>query len=95
MNLLLFKVWISYDKRRWGASFLNLRFENDVKTYSIQTPNFGYLVEHEFENDVKTYSIQTKKQANIQALLFENDVKTYSIQTQRWYTDAVLPLRMM
>ena len=34
-------------------------FENDVKTYSIQTrvPSAG--VSSMFENDVKTYSIQT------------------------------------
>ena len=38
---------------------MNLRFENDVKTYSIQTamPLSGCVLW--FENDVKTYSIQT------------------------------------
>ena len=34
-------------------------FENDVKTYSIQTVN-GFMANlYGFENDVKTYSIQT------------------------------------
>ena len=37
----------------------SLLFENDVKTYSIQTvrDHLRYLCK--FENDVKTYSIQT------------------------------------
>ena len=39
---------------------MNLRFENDVKTYSIQTNQLKYIAESEFENDVKTYSIQTR-----------------------------------
>ena len=38
---------------------MNLRFENDVKTYSIQTKIIVIYVLHVFENDVKTYSIQT------------------------------------
>ena len=38
---------------------MNLRFENDVKTYSIQTELFIIKQYEEFENDVKTYSIQT------------------------------------
>ena len=42
-----------------GSSFLNLRFENDVKTYSIQTQLLDYIRVSLFENDVKTYSIQT------------------------------------
>ena len=95
MNLLLFKVWISYDKRRWGASFLNLRFENDVKTYGIQTFQAPLLDRISFENDVKTYGIQTKKQATIQILLFENDVKTYGIQTGIENVISTPRLRMM
>ena len=38
---------------------MNLRFENDVKTYSIQTGMTTKDQERQFENDVKTYSIQT------------------------------------
>ena len=39
---------------------MNLRFENDVKTYSIQTTSPHVIFTKRFENDVKTYSIQTK-----------------------------------
>ena len=38
---------------------MNLRFENDVKTYSIQTEPMLMSERVVFENDVKTYSIQT------------------------------------
>ena len=42
-----------------SSSFLNLRFENDVKMYGTQT-----LIQHmssisQFENDVKMYGTQT------------------------------------
>ena len=40
---------------------MNLRFENDVKTYSIQTSTTEEMRSAMFENDVKTYSIQTVK----------------------------------
>ena len=40
---------------------MNLRFENDVKTYSIQTENKELKQKVSFENDVKTYSIQTAR----------------------------------
>ena len=76
MNLLLFKVWISYDKRRWGASFLNLRFENDVKMYGTQTRYLQIQVENTFENDVKMYGIQTNIRGFDASDVFENDVKT-------------------
>ena len=36
------------------------RFENDVKTYSIQTIDYSDTEAVKFENDVKTYSIQTE-----------------------------------
>ena len=43
-----------------SSSFLNLRFENDVKMYGtqtlIQTQNLGKT----FENDVKMYGTQTR-----------------------------------
>ena len=35
------------------------KFENDVKTYSIQTIETAVKIHTVFENDVKTYSIQT------------------------------------
>ena len=44
-----------------GISFLNLRFENDVKMYGTQTSTLtsGFTVV--FENDVKMYGTQTAK----------------------------------
>ena len=44
-----------------SSSFLNLRFENDVKMYGTQTPGQGYTGLLEFENDVKMYGTQTVK----------------------------------
>ena len=44
-----------------GISFLNLRFENDVKMYGIQTPLSSAEPSEQFENDVKMYGIQTRK----------------------------------
>ena len=42
-----------------SSSFLNLRFENDVKMYGTQTL-FAMLPSiHSFENDVKMYGTQT------------------------------------
>ena len=38
---------------------LSTGFENDVKTYSIQTIETAVKIHTVFENDVKTYSIQT------------------------------------
>ena len=40
-------------------SFLNLRFENDVKMYGTQTYDNGRIVMAPFENDVKMYGTQT------------------------------------
>ena len=37
-----------------------LKFENDVKMYGIQTLPDIYNIPEEFENDVKMYGIQTK-----------------------------------
>ena len=34
-------------------------FENDVKMYGIQTPQYMYYESGKFENDVKMYGIQT------------------------------------
>ena len=42
-----------------SSSFLNLRFENDVKMYGTQTEEKRTLVIMMFENDVKMYGTQT------------------------------------
>ena len=42
-----------------SSSFLNLRFENDVKMYGTQTINETASDAAEFENDVKMYGTQT------------------------------------
>ena len=42
-----------------SSSFLNLRFENDVKMYGTQTRNAFCRSSSVFENDVKMYGTQT------------------------------------
>ena len=42
-----------------SSSFLNLRFENDVKMYGTQTVTLGTNATFSFENDVKMYGTQT------------------------------------
>ena len=44
-----------------GISFLNLRFENDVKMYGTQTIMNYRNIRELFENDVKMYGTQTAK----------------------------------
>ena len=44
-----------------GISFLNLRFENDVKMYGTQTKSVLLYHCNTFENDVKMYGTQTKR----------------------------------
>ena len=64
-----------------SSSFLNLRFENDVKMYGTQTHkrnNHKILV---FENDVKMYGTQTRRSVWDVFGQFENDVKMYGTQT--------------
>ena len=39
---------------------MNLRFENDVKTYGTQAAAGVVVTSGEFENDVKTYGTQAK-----------------------------------
>ena len=66
-----------------SSSFLNLRFENDVKMYGTQTcygAGYLYLV---FENDVKMYGTQTNWNTVDLNALFENDVKMYGTQTTK------------
>ena len=43
-----------------SSSFLNLRFENDVKMYGTQTVEKFLLSLDSFENDVKMYGTQTR-----------------------------------
>ena len=42
-----------------SSSFLNLRFENDVKMYGTQTSDLQRYQTDQFENDVKMYGTQT------------------------------------
>ena len=42
-----------------SSSFLNLRFENDVKMYGTQTKSKIKEIARRFENDVKMYGTQT------------------------------------
>ena len=64
-----------------GISFLNLRFENDVKMYGTQTITLTDNVFIPFENDVKMYGTQTMKAVELAEVEFENDVKMYGTQT--------------
>ena len=65
-----------------SSSFLNLRFENDVKMYGTQTAYPVSLAFTLFENDVKMYGTQTFSVVNANAVAFENDVKMYGTQTE-------------
>ena len=65
-----------------GISFLNLRFENDVKMYGTQTKLLFPTCFVPFENDVKMYGTQTATCGRNKQSLFENDVKMYGTQTK-------------
>ena len=64
-----------------SSSFLNLRFENDVKMYGTQTPGRYCNPLIAFENDVKMYGTQTFPASVPASDVFENDVKMYGTQT--------------
>ena len=64
-----------------SSSFLNLRFENDVKMYGTQTKRNCVCIPFLFENDVKMYGTQTRIRLANGNPLFENDVKMYGTQT--------------
>ena len=64
-----------------SSSFLNLRFENDVKMYGTQTWIFSTRDRSQFENDVKMYGTQTSPYLYVRGSEFENDVKMYGTQT--------------
>ena len=65
-----------------GGSFLNLRFENDVKMYGTQANLSSPPRPYQFENDVKMYGTQARLQDLYQTYQFENDVKMYGTQAQ-------------
>ena len=65
-----------------SSSFLNLRFENDVKMYGTQTGIIRSRLYALFENDVKMYGTQTTLNSAPTLLVFENDVKMYGTQTR-------------
>ena len=46
-----------------SISFLNLRFENDVKMYGTQAGMDTCWATSPFENDVKMYGTQAQRQA--------------------------------
>ena len=64
-----------------SSSFLNLRFENDVKMYGTQTCLSVKKYDCLFENDVKMYGTQTVCSRQPLPSAFENDVKMYGTQT--------------
>ena len=78
-----------------GISFLNLRFENDVKMYGTQTGRLAFGGEYLFENDVKMYGTQTIIFLKLKLIQFENDVKMYGTQTARNWKNSLTCLRMM
>ena len=78
-----------------GGSFLNLRFENDVKTYGTETNHISYIPKTMFENDVKTYGTETARAVKDTQEQFENDVKTYGTETESHLLPYIPGLRMM
>ena len=65
-----------------GGSFLNLRFENDVKMYGTETSILPVILTGVFENDVKMYGTETSFIYIAPTTTFENDVKMYGTETQ-------------
>ena len=63
-----------------GISFLNLRFENDVKMYGTQASIKEIICFFLFENDVKMYGTQARPLQYKLRWWFENDVKMYGTQ---------------
>ena len=78
-----------------SSSFLNLRFENDVKMYGTQTGSNIIPLAGKFENDVKMYGTQTPCPEKPSSTMFENDVKMYGTQTARCSLSITACLRMM
>ena len=65
-----------------GISFLDLRFENDVKMYGTQAMILKQIFDVLFENDVKMYGTQAKAEDAYVGYKFENDVKMYGTQAK-------------
>ena len=63
-----------------SISFLNLRFENDVKMYGTQAQVLTTIHIYVFENDVKMYGTQATPMLVRRTQEFENDVKMYGTQ---------------
>ena len=63
-----------------GISFLDLRFENDVKMYGTQAGEKKRKQMTTFENDVKMYGTQAATLSSSLLYPFENDVKMYGTQ---------------
>ena len=78
-----------------GISFLNLRFENDVKMYGTQATGSSKPRQRAFENDVKMYGTQAQQNRQMNLGKFENDVKMYGTQAVRWWLMNFTGLRMM
>ena len=78
-----------------SSSFLNLRFENDVKMYGTQTGSNIIPLAGKFENDVKMYGTQTEDDFYSAGMKFENDVKMYGTQTPCPEKPSSTSLRMM
>ena len=78
-----------------GISFLNLRFENDVKVDGTQTEKNRLRSKNRFENDVKVDGTQTKYRIIITQPPFENDVKVDGTQTEAVRYTTINGLRMM
>ena len=68
-----------------GISFLDLRFENDVKMYGTQAYIYTVSCTLRFENDVKMYGTQAERAIVFGEQTFENDVKMYGTQARVAY----------
>ena len=71
-----------------GISFLNLRFENDVKMYGTQACEADCSSGVAFENDVKMYGTQANENVHCRYCQFENDVKMYGTQASTTQFDT-------
>ena len=78
-----------------SISFLNLRFENDVKMYGTQAGRDLCEVVGWFENDVKMYGTQACEYLSVSPEWFENDVKMYGTQAYTGLRISDIRLRMM
>ena len=95
MKYNILTVWVPVFYANDGISFLNLRFENDVKMYGTQTYPDSCSMIATFENDVKMYGTQTMWRQIRMRVEFENDVKMYGTQTLQGVSRVPEGLRMM